>query len=112
MPARFRTFVTGFREFGGFAVNPSALLAESCGRPFELLEVSYAAVDEFLDRLATRAGAFDRLLMLGLRGRGTGMEVELFARNHVGEVPDVRGIVRGPAPIEPGGADALSSTMF
>jgi pyroglutamyl-peptidase len=106
-----RTFVTGFREFGGFAVNPSAPLAESCGRPFEVLEVSYAAADDFLDRLAD-ASAFDQLLMLGLRGRGTRIEVERFARNWIGDLPDVRGSVRGPAPIYHDAPDALPSTLF
>src|SRR4051794_28815915 len=86
---RARTFVTGFTAFGGSASTPSAVLAESCGRPFELLKVSYAAVDEFLTRLASRANTFDRLLMLGLRGGGTAIEIERLARNHVGVEPDV-----------------------
>jgi pyroglutamyl-peptidase len=112
MPASLCTLVTGFREFGGFAANPSALLAASCGRPFELLEVSYHAVDEFLDRLARLTHSFDQLLMLGLRARGTTMDVETVARNWVGEVPDVRGAVRGPAPIEVGAPDTMPSTLF
>ena len=112
MRAPLRTFVTGFHGFGGFAVNPSGLLAESCGRPFELLEVSYHAVDEFLDRLARSSESFDQLLMLGLRARGTTIDVEIVARNWVGEVPDVRGAARGPAPIEVGAPDTMKSTLF
>ena len=107
-----RTLVTGFLPFGGFSVNPSALLAESCGRTFELLEVSYAAVDAFLSSLAARAGSFDRLLMLGLRGNGTFINLERLARNHIGPSPDVRDVVRGPAPIEAGAPATLATTLF
>lgn len=107
-----RTLVTGFREFGGFAVNPSALLAASCGRPFELLEVSYAAVDDFLDRLESTGQPFDQLVMLGLRGDGTAIDCEQVARNQVGGTPDVRGVVRGPGPIEPGAPEQLRTTLF
>ena len=107
-----RTFVTGFLLFGGFEVNPSALLAESCGRRFELLEVSFSAVDDFLARFNTAGADFDRLLMLGLRGDGTTLNPERFARNYVGAAPDVRGIVRGPGPIEPGGVGILRGTLF
>jgi pyrrolidone-carboxylate peptidase len=112
MRAPLRTFVTGFHGFGGFAVNPSALLAESCGRPFELLEVSYHTVDEFLHRLARSSDSFDQILMLGLRARGTTMDVENVARNWVEEAPDVRRAVRGPAPIEVGAPDTMQSTLF
>jgi pyroglutamyl-peptidase len=107
-----RTLVTGFLPFGNFHVNPSALLAQSCGRPFELLEVSFAAVDAFLDRLALAPDTFDRLLMLGLRGNGSTIDLERLARNHVGPAPDVRGVIRGPAPIDPAAPDTLSTTLF
>ena len=107
-----RTFVTGFRPWAAFTVNPSELLAESCGRPFERLEVSFAAVDEFLDRIAAAEGAFDRLLMLGLNGGGTTVRLEWTARNHVGDGADVGGAVRGPGPIEPGGPPTLPTTLF
>ena len=106
-----RTLVTGFLAFGGFDVNPSALLAQASGRPHELIEVAFAAADDFLDR-AVSARDFDRILMLGVRGGGTRMEVERFARNHVGAAPDVRGEVRGPAAIEPGGPDFLGGTLL
>lgn len=105
------TLVTGFLAFGGFDVNPSALLAQSCGRPFELLEVSFAAVNAFLDRITTDA-PFDRLLMLGLNGRGTTLHLERTARNHVGDTPDVRGVIRGPGPIEPLAPEILPTTLF
>ena len=107
-----RTLVTGFLAFDGFDVNPSALLARSCGRPHELIEVAFEAADEFLDRIVTAAGVYDRVLMLGVRGGGTRLEAERVARNFVGAAPDVRGHIRGPAPIEPGGPDVLRGTLF
>ncbi len=45
------TLVTGFGPFLSVVQNPSGLLAQGCGRPSEMLEVSYACVDEFLRRL-------------------------------------------------------------
>jgi pyrrolidone-carboxylate peptidase len=74
--------------------------------------VSYAAVDQVLDRLAARAESFDRLLMLGLRGCGAAVEIERRARNHVGPDPDVRGEVRGPAPIHAGGPETLPTPLL
>ena len=106
-----RTFITGFLPFGGFEVNPSALLAESLGRRFEVLEVSFAAVDAFLDRLAADAPLFDNLLMLGLRASGTGIDVERLARNRIGPDPDARGEARGPGAIEPDAPLFLTTTL-
>src|SRR3954468_8064715 len=84
-----RTLVTGFLAFEGFDVNPSALLAQSCGRPFELIEVSYAAADEFIATLD--ASRFDRLLLIGVAGRSSKMRIETTARNIIGARRDVRG---------------------
>ena len=106
------TLVTGFLPFGGFSVNPSMLLAQSCGRAFELLEVSYEAVDEWLDRIERAGAPFDQLLMLGLRGDGTTFYLEQVARNEIGASPDVRGVVRGPSPIEPNDPPLLAGTLF
>ena len=83
-----RTFVTGFLAFEGFDVNPSALLAERSGRRFELIEVSYSAVDAFLERL--KPDSFDRWLMLGVAGKSSHMRTENFARNVIGARSDVR----------------------
>ena len=63
--ASTRTLVTGFSLFGSFAANPSSQLATECGRPFEIMEVSYSAVDQFLSQLP--AESFDRLVILGIR---------------------------------------------
>jgi pyroglutamyl-peptidase len=107
-----RTFVTGFLPFGAHAVNPSALLAASCGRRRFVIEAAYSAVDAFLDDLSVEAAGFDRLLMLGLRGGGTGIDVEQIARNHTGPEPDVRGVICGPGAIEPGAPGLLRGTLF
>jgi pyroglutamyl-peptidase len=104
-----RTLVTGFLPFGGYGVNPSALLAESCSRPFELLEVAYEAVDAWLDQVES---SFDQLVMLGLRGDGTTFYLEQVARNEIGVTPDVRSVVRGMGPIEADGPAVLVGTLF
>lgn len=97
--AKARTLVTGFGPFGSFATNPSSLLAAECGRPFQILEVNYAAVDRFLSELP--AESFDLLVMLGVAGQSQRMRFELTARNCVGATPDVRGVILGPGPIDP-----------
>lgn len=104
-----RTLVTGFLAFGGFAVNPSALLAQGCGRRFELVEVSFAAADAFLGRLDP--SSFDRLVLMGVAGKSTVMRLERTAHNVIGPGADVRGITR-PGLIEPDGSPALAATLW
>src|SRR4051812_29342482 len=104
-----RTLVTGFLAFEGFDVNPSALLAERCGRRFELLEVSYAAVDAFVDQLDP--DSFDRWLMVGVAGRSSRMRTENVARNVIGQRSDVRGNVPR-SEIEGGGPRQVAGTMW
>src|SRR5213592_2679365 len=99
-PRPDRTLVTGFLAFGEFAINPSALLAEASGRRFELIEVAYAAADEFVARLDP--GSFDRLVMLGVAGKSSSMRLEQVARNRIGPRGDVRGFVSAGA-VEPDG---------
>jgi pyroglutamyl-peptidase len=108
-----RTLVTGFLAFEGFPINPSALLAESSGRRFHLLEVAYGAVDEFLGGLDP--GDFERLLMLGVAGNSSRMRLEQVARNHMGARRDVRLVSpcpSGVAAIEPHGPDLLHGTLW
>lgn len=102
-----RTLITGFGPFGTFDANPSSWLAEHCGRPFRVLEVSYAAVDHFLEELA--ADSFGLLVMLGVAGTSQRMRFETVARNWVGTTPDVRGVIHGPEPID---RDAPSQLSF
>ena len=104
-----RTLVTGFLGFGRFHENPSAELARTCGRAFELIEVSYAAADAFVATLPARE--FDRLVMLGVDGRVTQPRLECVARNHLRGEPDVRGIVRAGA-IDPAAPDRLCATLW
>ncbi|MBC8106002.1 MAG: hypothetical protein H7Z14_05385 [Anaerolineae bacterium] len=104
-----RTLVTGFLAFEGFDVNPSALLAEQCGRRFELIEVSYSAVDAFLDRLDP--DSFDRWLMLGVAGKSSRMRLEKFGRNVIGARSDVRGNVSIDE-IDPGCPTRIAGTMW
>jgi pyrrolidone-carboxylate peptidase len=94
-----RTLVTGFGPFGSFAANPSSQLAAECRRPFQILEVSYAAVDQFLSELPPES--FDLLVMLGAAGLAQRLRFEMTARNWVGASPDVRGAILGPGLIDP-----------
>lgn len=111
MPSR-RTFVTGFGPFGATADNPSAWLAERSGRPHRVLEVSFAAVERFLDDL--NPDSFDRLVMLGLAGgeRDPRLRLETRARNQIGGAPDVTGVVAGPGPIAPFMPPQLGASLF
>ena len=96
-----RTLITGFGPFGTFDENPSSWMAERCGRAFRVLEVSYAAVDQFLGELTS--DSFESLVMLGVAGTARRMRFETVARNWVGTTPDVHGVVAGPSVIEPDG---------
>lgn len=85
-----RTLITGFGPFGDFDENPSAELAGCFNRDHALLEVSYNYVYEFWDALL-KEGAYDTVICLGLAATAPKMRLELFARNKVGDRPDVRG---------------------
>ncbi len=104
-----RTLVTGFGPFGTVTDNPSGRLAETCGRPFHLLEVAYEAADAFIETLSPEG--FDTLLMLGVATRRDRITPELFARNWRGEVADVRGQAESK-PIEEGQPLLLESTLW
>lgn len=101
-----RTLVTGFGPFGSFVANPSSQLAAECSRPFQIVEVSYAAVDQFLSELS--AESFDLLVMLGVAGQSQRMRFEMIARNWVGATSDIRGMIMGPGPIDPGAPPQFS----
>lgn len=102
--------VTGFGPFGGFGENPSQALAERCGLPYEVLEVSFRAVDAFVDRIAAEPP--DRLLLMGVAGRAARLRIEWVAQNRVGTHPDVRGEVYGPSPIDPRRPPNLAATLW
>jgi pyrrolidone-carboxylate peptidase len=86
-----RTLVTGFGPFLNIRENPSSMLAAASGRSFELLEVSYAGVRQFVEQLDGRH--FDRLLLMGVNARADRMHLEVLGRNEVGSTPDVLGHV-------------------
>lgn len=101
--------MTGFGPFGRITDNPSSKLARSLDRPFQILEVAFAGVDAFLAQLDP--SSFDRWLMLGVAGKRHQVTPEVFARNFVGPVPDVRG-ERRLGDIEPGAPLLIQSTLW
>ena len=101
--------VTGFEGFGPFKENPSAVLAEQCGLPFRRLEVSYSAVDEFVDSDIVRE--FEAVLLLGVAANALRFRLETVATNNSGKTPDVRGMI-GFGPIAPQSPRQLGTTMF
>ncbi len=103
-----RTLVTGFGPFRNVLENPSELLAKSSGRPFEVLEVSYEAADDFVATI--NPFAYDNLLLLGVAGDRSQVSLELEAQN-LRSGADVRGASTDGL-IETEGPDRLKSTMW
>jgi pyrrolidone-carboxylate peptidase len=105
-----RRLITGFGPFGSFDENPSGLLAERSGRPFERLEVSFEAVDCFLAALS--AAPPDRLLLMGVAAGADRFRIETQGRNVVGASKDVLGVVRGPGQIDARGPEAIQASLW
>ncbi len=89
--------------------NPSAQLAEGCGRPFQNLEVSYAAAEAFVREVDP--STFDRLILLGVATGRSQVCVELLARNWYGSAADTTGVHR-QGPIEEGLPLLLGGTAW
>ena len=104
------TLVTGFGPFLTNAENPSAKLAETSGQDFKILEVSYQAVEEFLNDLDPTT--FDRLLMIGLKAKGRKMLLETRARNKIGRTSDVRNHIPETEIIDPNDRRIKPSTLW
>jgi pyroglutamyl-peptidase len=104
-----RTLVTGFGPFWDVAENPSAKLAEALNRPYQVIEVSYDTVEDFIFHLDPRS--FDRLLLLGVAPGRSHLCAELFARNTYGMRPDARGRGR-TGPIQQVQPLLLGTTLF
>ena len=104
-----RTLVTGFGPFWDVQENPSAKLAEALGRPYQILDVSYDAIEDFIFHLDSES--FDRLLLLGVAPGRSHLCAELFARNTYGVRPDVRGNER-TGPIQKDQPLLLGTTLF
>jgi pyroglutamyl-peptidase len=101
--------VTGFGPFWDVQENPSAKLAEALGRPSQILDVCYDAVEDFIFHLDPES--FDRLLLLGVAPGRTHLSAELFARNTYGVRPDIRGNER-IGPIQQDQPLLLGTTLF
>jgi pyroglutamyl-peptidase len=84
-----RLFVTGFGPFGTVTANPSQLLAESYDGPKQILDVSFAAVDDFVREIDQ--SSFDTLLLIGVASGRDRLTPEFFARNSIGKTKDVCG---------------------
>lgn len=110
MPEYSRLLLSAFTAFGRFAANPSAVLAERLGLPHRLLEVSYIAVDEFVNGL--NPAAFDLALCLGVAGNSSGFRLETLARNRFDPIADVRGHVPADGVIDPTAPPALPGTLW
>lgn len=105
-----KIFVTGFGPFADAEDNASGHLARECGYRFEILEVAYAAVEEWIER--TAADPPDVLLALGVDVRAPKMRLETVAHNRIGPKADVRGEVWGPGPIDPLASPQLSASLW
>lgn len=105
-----RWLVTGYGPFEQIIDNVSARVARESGYPFEILEVSYAAVDRFIDQLDPNS--FDGWIAMGHDHRATRIRVESLGRNAIGPRPDVRGEGRLNAPINVGGPDTIAATAW
>ena len=96
--------VAAFGPFGSFEVNPSLTLARRVFEDVEELEVAFAFVDAWLDRI--RDEDWTALLVIGVDGKAEALRLETLGRNVVAALPDVRGEVRGPGKIDPLAPDA------
>jgi len=104
-----KLLVTGFGPFGSIAENPSSELAQSCGLDFRIVEVSFRAVDEFVEADLEDC---DALLAIGVKASAKKMTIETVARNDIGPTPDVLGEVQGPGPIDPRLPQNIAATLW
>lgn len=105
-----RLLVTAYGPFEQVTENVTGLVAPLLGHPFEILEVSYTAVDAFLESLDPNT--FDALLCLGHDPSGESVRIETVGRNQICDRPDVLGSVQGPGPIDPRGPNCIASTLW
>ena len=102
--------ITGFGPFGEVDKNPSQWLAESLGLPFEIIPVSWAAADAFVERIS--ANPPDQILHLGVARKATKIRIELVAHNRIDATPDVDGVIAGPGPVDPAADQQLGTTLW
>ncbi len=108
MPSRL--LITGFGSFENVAINPSAILAEASGHPCEVLDVTYQAVDDFLNRLDP--ASFSSMLCIGVAVKSKVMRLETMARNVVGERRDVMNYAPASGKIDSTAPDMLGHTLW
>lgn len=84
-----RWLITGYGPFEQIKDNISARVAERLGERYDILEVSYAAVDEYIASLDPNS--FDAWLAMGHANNATKIRIEGLGRNQIGPRPDVRG---------------------
>lgn len=102
--------VTAYGPFEQVTENVTGLVAPLLGYPYKVLEVSYQAVDDYLDQLDPHD--FDVLLSLGHDPRGERIRIETLGRNTICDRADVRGSVQGPGPIDPTLPSHLAATLW
>ncbi|MEQ1822376.1 MAG: hypothetical protein ABL949_07695 [Fimbriimonadaceae bacterium] len=105
-----RWLVTGYGPFEQITENVSGLIAPKLGVPFHILEVSYAAVDEFISSLDP--DSFDAWLALGHAMGEQRIRVETLGRNTIGPRPDVRGEGNLNSVIRTGAPSMLPSSLW
>jgi len=86
-----RCFITGFGPFGNVANNPSSDLAQALNLPNTILDVSYRAVDNWLE--SYDLNPYDVILHLGYADR-LYITLEKCAKNIAGQTRDQRGFSR------------------
>jgi pyrrolidone-carboxylate peptidase len=105
-----RLLITGFGSFENVAINPSAILAQASGHPGAVLDVSYRAVDDFLERLDPQS--FTSMMCIGVAVKSKSMRLEMSAKNVVGARRDILNYAPPPGKIEPDAPDALPQTLW
>ncbi len=105
-----RWLVTGYGPFENIERNITGSIAPKLGERYAILEVAYAAVDDFIADLDPNS--FDAWLALGHANNSKKIRVETRARNVIGPRPDVRGEGRLGFPIREGGPSEIASTLW
>jgi len=105
-----RWLVTGYGPFEDVMDNVSSRVARECGHRFEVLEVAYQAVDDFIAGLDKET--FDGWIALGHAKNAEKIRIETVGRNAIGPRPDVRGQGRLNLPITVDGPDTLAATAW
>lgn len=110
MRSRNPLLITGFGPFLDIKENPSGTLAQHLGHPFQILEVTYEAADQFWNEFDP--AEYESVLLLGVAAKAQKLRIEHVAHNCCIEVRDVRGARFGPGPIDPRLPSQLGATLW